>query len=237
MKFLKLAIPAFFFFFLCSCGTLKYRDIQQDFNNAVQNDNITSEVPGSDPQASYQSIILNLTEDFIGGLDARLQGNAYVLKSIAQWRTGQFKDALNSVDKASAKQLGARDKVMVQLLPIMIAESSLMKGFSQKEGIPYDNYGNYLNKFAGFYRMLNSIDNGTESADSIKFYVAYQGWRIMSNWKIVASSVKPATKITDALTKAQSALSKDLNSVITDFKSRIPSTHPLAQLILYNQSR
>lgn len=237
MKFLKLSVPAVLFFFLCSCGTLKYRDIQQDFNNAVQNDNITSEVPGSDPQASYQSIILNLTEDFIGSLDVRLQGNAYVLKAIAQWRTGQFEDALKSVDKASSKQLGARDKVMVQLLPIMIAESSLMKDYSQKEGIPYDKYENYLNKYAGFYRMLNSIDTGTASADSIKFYVAYQGWRIMTNWKIVASSVKPAGKISEALDKAKNALSKDLTDVISEFKSRIPASHPLAQLILYNQSR
>ena len=50
---------------LTGCSTLEYRDVQQDFNTAVQNDNISSAVPGSDPHALYSSVIINLSQSFI----------------------------------------------------------------------------------------------------------------------------------------------------------------------------
>ena len=149
-----------------------------------------------------------------------------------------YKEALSSVTMASRYSLGARDKVLAQLLPVLIAESSLMKSFQPSGDFSYSLYKNFESKYSGFLKKITEVDDSVAGTPgSIKFYLAYQGWRVLENWNIVISTLKTDTDKKKALDSVQNKFGSSIDDLISSYKEKIPKGHPLAQLISYQESQ
>jgi hypothetical protein len=70
-------------------STLDYREVQRDFNSAVQADNVrTAEGLGAltstNAEQLYEDVRIRLTDEQISRLDERLRPNAYALRAVSE---------------------------------------------------------------------------------------------------------------------------------------------------------
>jgi len=188
------------------CVTTEFRKIQADFNNAAQADNMqaVSAVGVFAPQAgTYDHVLAELSDDLIGRLDDRLKGNAYAMRSIAQWRTGQFAEAQRTAEfalnPANVPTLGARDKVLLRLMKALAIDGDLKARFLK---LPRDDNGDmilpdatYQSEYPANFRLaVSEIDKILSEAagptpPEIMDYARFQKWRILQNWRIVATRI------------------------------------------------
>src|SRR6185503_20575877 len=90
-----------------SCRTIQYREIQSDFERAVEAENARNESPFVD---WYRGVSDTLTEDFINSLDEKLRPNAWMLRGMSESRSGSYSNATVSATKGDQeiKRLGAK---------------------------------------------------------------------------------------------------------------------------------
>ncbi len=237
--------------FVTSCATLTYRDIQNNFNIAVQADNLNSVSPQTDPQAVYRGVIDDLTKEkskIINELDNKLKANAYVLLAISQWRVEEFVAAKKSLIAANDQKFCApRDKVLIKTIPVLIDEKELMTTYHQTSKLSLEKYKtvNFQKLFINFNKKLDDATNiiGKDTPDPIIWYVHYHQWRILNNWKSIIFKIrsnKPNAEEPDhaedrktAKKDAEVALGMKISDLIQQQKEKIPETHPLRKMINY----
>ena len=187
---------------LAGCSTLNYRDIQADFNAAVQADNVrTAESLGaltsSGSDALYEGIRARLTDQRIAALDARLRPNAYVIRAVAEWRTGKLAEA-RATALAGLKLPNvagsARDRMVLEMIPALVIDEELVLRFkgagSALSKQAYDQ--GYAADFATAAAELGKVSGTLQPATpiSIVYYVHLQRWRVLQNWRIVISRIQ-----------------------------------------------
>jgi hypothetical protein len=239
------------FTLLCSCSTINYRNVQEDYNNAVRNEINSSVIPMSDYKVEYSWVINALTKENINSLDDRLKGNAYMLLAISHWRINEYKKAKEAVDNAEmvskaastnpALALGARDNIMLKILPSLIAESSKLSKYDKSKGLDEEQYSSFKTVYKLITKDLQKsfTDLNTGNPGAIKFYIAYQNWRVLQNWRIVISTLKTSQlrisslKEVDEIMNGASEDFTNLKEAINFYSSKIPLDNPLRVLTVY----
>jgi hypothetical protein len=223
------------------CATFQYRALQRDFIEAARTDNEAAVDPlaasAADTGAAYASIASALTPERIAGLDPKLRANAWVIRSYSQWRAGQYREAINSADSGlKAPGVGPRDRVLLQLLPALVVDSEMTDRWIEKNRkLNEAEYAPFGKAYAEAYGELGKADDlvDASTAPSTRYYVAYQRWRILSNWSLVIASVdtmtSPARRA--ALADAEKVVGGPLSRAADAARDRIPDGHPLRQLI------
>src|SRR5258705_766055 len=89
LLFLALAAAA-------GCSTLRYRNVQSQFEDTVRADNQRFTMPFTDVASGYQAVANELTPDYIARLDPKLRPNAWTLRAVSQWRAGESSQAVAS---------------------------------------------------------------------------------------------------------------------------------------------
>jgi len=126
---------------LAGCRTLDYRHVQSDFDHAVVEEMQRSASPFID---WYRNVSDTLTPEYISKLDPKLRPNAWMLKSVSQWRSSDLTAARGSAKQGLGEAnliQGSRDDVVLTMIPALVVDSELMMDFRQRSGaIPGTNY-------------------------------------------------------------------------------------------------
>lgn len=230
--------------------TFTYRDIQGEFNQAVQADNQVAVQPftGSVSTSLYEGVNEKLTDEYVASLDARLQPNAWLLRSVAEWRTGDFAEAENSAQKGLDHpnlSESSRDQVALLMIPALVSESFVGKQLRQApEEISPDDYDetfagdlNRASKALGMAR--NAMAEATPV--DVQYYFEFQVWRLLQNWNIIIGKISGEAEQRNEIREAalqqlrtdgligeeDQSMAKAAGSV----EERIPTSHPLNALI------
>jgi hypothetical protein len=256
--------PKIFLLFLVaawisSCSsTFTYRDIQKDFNNAVQAENVQSvEAIGSitsSPLAGYEDVLVRLDDKYIQSLDPKLKMNAYTMKAVAQWRTGRLSEARQTA--AAGLALGnvpssPRDKMVLLIIQPLVIDQDLGVKFRRLPEPRHVSSTDYQNIYAkDFAAAAAGLKNAAAQAtpdlsEDVIFYVYYQRWRVLQNWHIVvttlwdgqdADSEVSAQIQKNAYTDTKKALQGvELRDEIENQKGKISDGHWLRRYIEFKE--
>jgi len=245
---------------LTGCSTLEYRAIQGRFENAVRADNERATMPFTDPTSQYQAVAAPLTPEYIARLDEALRPNAWTLRAVSQWRSGDFTAAAASTFEGQAEiarqaahtpnLVHGRDSVLLTMLPGLIEDSRIRLRF-QEHG-PGDVAADYDRYAAGFRTAVrawlearNKISAPTPS--EVIAYGNYQGWRILQNWSYILSQLPVDAALepnreADAFvqsTFAEAALPAvtTLPAATQALANALPAEHPYRQMIELERQR
>lgn len=186
-----------------SCSqVLEYRSVQSDFEQAVAADN-APQLAALTSEARYEEIAEKLTDEYIAGLDARLQPNAWMLRALSEWRSGDLSKARTS----SSRGLGLgnagdyrRDQLILTMIPALVVDSQMVKRWQEagevtavsadelaklkEDGAGVEALPARVKDFATALGVLGEaaglIDERTPQ--SVVNYFHYQRWRVIRNW-------------------------------------------------------
>ena len=236
---------------LCGCSTVQYRGIQGDFERAVRAELEGADLPFVD---WYRSVALELTPGYIGKLAPQLQPNAWLLRSLAQWRIQDFDaadqsaraglDTIAALERRDARWSGSRDKILLTMAPGLVKDAELRSRFL-KGGT------NDLKQHLGdvyqpeLIAALNEFKNarslvGEDTPDSVIVYWNFQTWRLLQNWATYCTRLPMDDQPTALASAAQAIQSnfsdmlggaKDLRSARDYLKAQLGANHPYFQLV------
>ncbi len=230
---------------LAGCASLKYPGIQHDFEEAVRLDNGASVQPFTEGSTDdlYKEITKQLSEEFITKLDARLRPNAWLLRSFSAWRSGDLDIARESATKGlreSTLQPGSRDQVLLSVMPALVIDSEIEKKWDKAGRIAS------AQDYPGYERDFATAINKTDAAEKMKtqatplsalYYVKYQRWRILQNWRVLIKSIPERTARNDARKSAKRKLDADLKTAAANARDAIPPGHQLRALMAAQEAQ
>jgi len=225
---------------VAGCASLTYPSIQRNFEEVVLLDNAASVQPFTEGSTHdlYKEVTKQLSEEYIAKLDARLQPNAWLLRSFSAWRYGDLetarKSALTGLGK-SGLQDGSRDQVLLSLIPSLVIDSEIHRKWAQRGRIAStQDYRGYETDFATAIKKVDAAEKLKTRATPLSafYYVKYQRWRILQNWRIIIASIPERTERNNAHDSAKSKLGgTDLKTAAASAREAIPLRHQLRVLI------
>lgn len=244
---------------VASCRTIQFREVQSDFNRAVEGDNARSESPFID---WYQSVAATLTDDYISKLDEKLRPNAWMLRGYSEWRSGSYSNANATAAKGwreierqrttTSNPGGSRDAILLTMLPGLVQDSRLrdrLKLIGTNELAAADYRTNYQTQFIAVLDQFREAKEkfAAPTPPAVKLYWNFQTWRVLQNWNITLGKLaigEPPTK--QAYVKADAAIVNQFNNVtsgtnlvsaIQAVKLAIPTDHVYRRLIEFEEKQ
>jgi hypothetical protein len=221
---------------LSACRTLDYRQIQSEFQEAVQADN-----SGASFTRQHEDVIERLTPEAIAQLDPKLRPNAWMLRAVSAWRAGLTNDLAEKSARSGLAEPtlvpGSRDQVVLSMIPSLAVDSDLLRRWLAADRIltptEYDQV--YEKGFRAACRQLteaSAVMNERTPVDA-RAYFHYQRWRIMQNWAAVIGNLKPVETAAAANQRSKEFLQNDggLLAAANQDRDQIPPDHPLRALI------
>ena len=232
------------------CGVVPYRAVQRDFEDAVARDNETTVAAAFvdafvDPSTGYQDVFDTLTPEYIQGSkrkslkEPRLRPNAWMLRSISAWRLKNYGEATKAAEAGLELQpaAGSRDTVIMQMIPALTRHSEIMdlwvdsgRSFSKEQ------YEGQRDNMATAWKELSGVKTTEATPESTRYYLYYQQWRLIQNWRQVIEAVEGASDHDQramqqwAVTTAFGDVS--LRKAAEAVRDKIPEEHPLRKLIV-----
>jgi hypothetical protein len=209
------------------CGkTLQFRDIQDNYNTAVETEaqdkiligeagKSNQGVPVNTYKDYYQDVIRQLDKGFIGKLEEKLKPTAYVMLTASHIRLGQFPEARAAAKAGRELKETAgspRDKVYLLAADgIILLESALKRFRGRDKGIPLtlDKYEDGNNQFLSYpdafkkaYNTFSSVLTGNSDApESMQAFLVFQKLRVLTHWDVVFSKITDKGERKQALYK------------------------------------
>ena len=217
---------------LTACSTLSYRALQTDFNAAVQLDNTGQ--PFTD---AHGQVVDTLTPAYIAKLNPKLRPNAWTLRAISSWRSGQLSNAVESARlglKEPTLQANSRDAVILKMVPGLVIDSELlMKWHGATNELTEAQYKQFARDFITALRQFREAQTaiGPPTPDSVVAYFHFQKWRVLEDWRYVMSWVGEQSVGEAARREAKSFLGKEIDQATDAERDAIPAGHPLRQYI------
>jgi hypothetical protein len=173
---------------LSACTVLEYRDVQRDFELAVQADNERSVSPFTDATADYSAVFAKLTPTYIAKLDVRMRPNAWMLRGVCAWRTALYEDAraaaASGLGVKPGPGVGSRDLVLLTMLPGLVFESETAARWHATADKTEAVYDGLKNDMKSAWATLVDAEGkmGEATPPGTRSYLHYQKWRVASNW-------------------------------------------------------
>jgi hypothetical protein len=228
------------------CPSLKYPGIQRDFEEAVRLDNGASVQPFTEGSTDdlYNDISKQLSKEYIAKLDARLRPNAWLLRSFSAWRSGDLKtarkDAITGLGEAEL-QPGSRDQVLLNLMPALVIDSEINEKWDKAgRKVPAQDYQDYEADFVTAIKKADAVEKVRTQATPLSalYYVKYQRWRILQNWRVLIASIPDRTARNKARNSAKTKLGgADLKIAAASARDAIPPGHQLRALIAAQEAQ
>jgi hypothetical protein len=182
---------------LSSCQSIEYGALQREFERAVQVDNELIVSPFTDVAADFSTVLEKLTPEHIEKLDPRLQPNAWVLRGISAWRSGEWRMA-NDASKNGLDldpPAGSRDAVLLTMLPGLVFESQTHEKWAALPVKNEEEYNKLRADMSSAWEALvkagNTVNDATPA--STGYYLNYQKWRVAVNWAQMILDASPQT--------------------------------------------
>lgn len=205
-----------------ACGVVPYRDVQRDFERAVQQDNETSVSPFLELSTEgYETVFNELTPEYINGKgpkkrglqEARLRPNAWMLRSVAAWRLKKYAEATSAADSGLALQpdSATRDAIIMNMIPALTRHSEVMDRWVEAgRAFTQPQYDAQRGNLAKAWKDLSEIQNTAKTdatPKSTRYYVHYQKWRLAQDWAYLITTVKhDPQKTQEDIRKAREAM-------------------------------
>jgi len=221
---------------LVGCPTLGYREVQARFEEAVLADNDQLDPIIDRSEALYREVAASLSADEIEGLDEDLRANAWMIRSYSEWRSGQFAEARVSAAQGIAADPveHSRDDVLLHLIPALVIDSEIMRDWLAADGrTDPDQYaGSQENDFStALEKVAESRSRvGVSTPPSTTYYVEFQRWRILQNWRQVIQGIPDRTARNAARDRAK-VDGQPLKDAAQASADAIPATHFLSARI------
>lgn len=221
---------------LTACRVLDFRQVQRDFQAAVLADNQQNALA-----VGHDLVVASLPAERIVGLNPKLQPNAWMIRAVSSWRTGDYTNATTSAERglASLKPLtnspsyrGSRDELVLRMIPALVIDSvnSLPANTRdpQLSDTQYHAVGQqYLTAIQRLDQAALSV-NANTSEDAIAF-LYFHRWRVLHNWRNVIN--QHTTNFLAHDDAARHDLGKSLGDATKEAKGKIPSGHPLLKVL------
>lgn len=238
---------------LAACRTVQYRQVQADFERAVEAEAARGESPFVD---WYQGVADTLTDAYIGKLDEKLRPNAWMLRGVAEWRSKNYSSAVACARRGLAEieqqettaphVAHSRDSVVLTILPGLVQDSKLRDrlqalgtNFLTAEGYQTDFVPQFKAVLTDFEEAKQKFAAPTPSA--VKHYWNFQMWRVLQNWNFTlgrllpgeASTGRAYTAADDMIASQFSSLTGGTNmtSALNLARQAIPADHPYRRII------
>lgn len=213
------------------CTTLHYAGIQGDFERAVMAESTQAESPFVD---WYQTVGATLTDSYILRLDPKLRPNAWMLRALSEWRSGEWAPARRSAAKGldAGPPEGSRDLVVLSMIDSLTVMTDLERKASATgdDGLSAETYANdYESSLKEAWSSLASVERKFNAAtpDAAKDYWNYQRWRFSVAWREVISRIAgESSSRNDASQRAATHVGMSLVAVGEDAKSHVSSSSP-----------
>ncbi len=207
MKHAHTWIAAYMLLLLSSCAqvqdTFDFRAVQDQFDAAAKADNLGAKSDIAAP-SGYADIASKLTEARIAKLDAKLQSNAWMMRSMAEWRTGKFLPAQDSANNGirANPELHSRDHLLLLIVPALASDSQILDAWRKAgEAFTPDQYEQKAARdYPVVLRKLNEAQaqSGPNSDDSIKNLISFHKWRTLINWDNMINTMNADEATQDA---------------------------------------
>ncbi len=208
---------------LASCATHIYSQLQDDFAEQVERDNLRSASPFFDddltaPDAEFERIAKRLSESTIADLPAELQPNAWMLRAISFWRSGQGTEANAAAQKGLAlvPMKGTREDVILRMITGLVIDQEMSAKWTDVElrSMEIEPYEAIAEDYGTAMEELDQAKASVTShitPASVSDYLTYHRWRVLQNWRLATMRVK-----TDSLGQAYSISSKLLGKSLSE---------------------
>ena len=216
--------------------TIQYAGVQKEFRECAAQDN-QLRIGAKDEQAitnqmksCYANVVSELKDLDSGQLDSEtLRANAYLLRGISQWRTGDLKGAASSASAGRSQHnmiAGSRDHLFLLLLPGQIANTKMMQAWrSADKKMDTSNHATLESHFEDAGRAIRAAERAIQASSSngAKRYVHSEKARILRNWETMINlSLLTENEQQDAHRKAGNAFQegKILEEIIAEAQSK-----------------
>jgi hypothetical protein len=228
---LALATPA--------CSTFQYRQVQSDFEEAVLAENAQLNPVIDRSEELYREVAGTLTAERIAELDPKLRANAWMVRSFSEWRSGQLTKARDSAKAGlEAKPVAnSRDDVLLHLIPALVIDSEVMDAWvnsgRQTDPVEYET-----SQEGDFGTAIEKVDEakgriGPATPPSTAYYVEYQRWRLLQNWREVIKNIPDARRAERIAAWSRAKVDgKTLDQAAKESRDAIPNAHFLRQQIV-----
>jgi hypothetical protein len=220
-------------------STVTYHNVQKDFNDAVQVDNLPSTTAigtlTSSTLVGYEDVLAALDDKYIDSLDPKLRINAYAMKAVSQWRTAKFDEAKKTAETGlglANVPSSPRDRMVLLIIKPLVNEQDLrfryLKLDEPKRLTTSEYQETYAKDFADIAAALkNALAQATpDLPPDVLYYVYYQRWRVLQDWDTVISHLWDGKDFhSEESNKIQDRAFKDAANVlnVADFKQEIKS--------------
>jgi hypothetical protein len=242
------------------CSTLRYRSVQSEFEAAVRSDNERASMPFTEVSSAYQAVADQITPRYIAQLDPKLRPNAWTLRSVSLWRSGEAAAAISSsyeglaeisrIKDSSPQIEHGRDSILLTMVPGLVEDSRLRQRLAQ-DGTNHlaAEYAEYAAKFKTAVRALAEAQAKASASTPVEVlhYWDYQCWRVLANWlyvigKLPWDRLADANKEADAFVKttlagAGLADTATLAKAMDSAETSLPDGHPYRMLIALGRGR
>ncbi len=216
------------------CATFEYRNVQSEFEEAVISDNAQLDPVIDRSEELYRAVAKSLTDERIAGLDPKLRANAWMIRAFSEWRSGQLAQSRTSATAGLNENPVAhsRDDILLHLIPALIIDSEIMIGWIDA-GRRTDPDTYRRSQERDFATAIDKVDEarariGPPTPRSTAYYVEYQNWRILQNWRLVISKIPDRDERRAARDRAKVG-GKTLAQAAHASRDSIPQGHPLRQ--------
>ena len=195
-------------------------------------------------------------------LDEKLRPNAWMLRGVAEWRSGRYTKADSSAEKGWAEikrqepkapnLANSRDGIVLKILPGLVQDSKLrdrLRPLGTNRLANADYQTNFRQQFMAVVTQFSEAKGnfGAPTPNAVKYYWNYQAWRTLQNWRFTLGKL-PAGEATtrlafdEAHTSSASLFSNvagatNLSTSINAAKDAIPADHPYRRLIEYEEKQ
>ena len=183
--------------------TLDYGRVQAEFERTFRSDHLyTGRI--SPAPAGYHQVLHSLSTAGINKLDANQLPVAWMMRAVAEWRTG----SLVSASASSASGLSAiprphsREQVLLLMIPALVTDSQIISTWKAAGmACTAEQYAPIESACLGAMKSLAAAEaamDGTTPA-SVRNFHAYHKWRILFNWETIIDTLSGGTTVADQI--------------------------------------
>lgn len=189
---------------------LDLQQVQTQFDAAVKQDNLAT--VGGSGTGDYARILASLDPAQIEKLpDAQLKANAWMMRGISEWRTGNFTAAQDSA--AAGLRAGplqhSRDHILLLILPALAIDGQLVQDW-KKAGKSFTPAQYTASAEKDYPTALDRLDQARgqladATDDETRHLLAYHRWRMLLNWDAIINRLDAPEAEQDAAAQRAAA--------------------------------
>lgn len=183
---------------------------QRKFDAASHQDNLAA--IGQGVPSGYADVLKDLTSERINALpDPRLKANAWMMRGVSEWRTGDYLKAQTSASNGiqAGPESGSRDHILLLMLPALASDGQIFEAWKTAgRSFTLEQYNSVAaSDYPVALKKLRSIPGEFTAKTDVdtKDLVSFHQWRMFLNWDAMINHMKADESVQDAA--AESAAS------------------------------